>query len=210
MDNIKDPRLVELPSDEEAPQLVKAKPAKSKNKRAAEVDIEYILEGYLGKAPVEKSDKPQAKKLKNNAGQAVPGAETNGNTKAAKEVKTEERKDSKKTKKEKEAKKEETPQSNGKKVQFAEILEQGPTPSKNAPAPTKGPRNVNGVTVDDKKTGTGPTAKKGDKVGMRYIGKLKDGRVFDCEYYLCVHIRRANIRCSKQKGQAIHVQNWSR
>src|ERR1700753_1841519 len=77
LDDIKDPRLVELPSDEEAPHLVKAKPAKSKNKRAAEVDIEDMLEGFLGKAPVEKSDKPQAKKLKNNAGQAVPGAETN-------------------------------------------------------------------------------------------------------------------------------------
>jgi FK506-binding nuclear protein len=33
--------------------------------------------------------------------------------------------------------------------------------------------------VDDKKTGTGPAAKKGDKVNMRYIGKLKDGKMFN-------------------------------
>ena len=35
------------------------------------------------------------------------------------------------------------------------------------------------MTIDDKKLGTGPAAKKGDRVGMRYIGKLKDGKVFD-------------------------------
>jgi FK506-binding nuclear protein len=188
LDDIDDPRVVEIGSDDEAPQLVKVKSGKSKNKRAAEDDAEEILEGILKKISEEKSEKPQAKKLKNNAGQAVPGAEINGNTKTAKEVKSDETKESKKSKKakEKEAKKEDTPQSNGKKVQFAEKLEQGPTPSKNAPTPTKGPRNVNGVMVDDKKVGTGPAAKKGDKVGLRYIGKLKDGKVFDCEYYIAL------------------------
>jgi len=164
LDALVDPRVVELVSedDEEAPKLVKAKPQKSKNKRAAEDDAE--VESVPKKA--EEPEKRQNKKLKTNAGEAVPGAEVNG-------------KDSKKSKKEKAAKKEEaTPQANGKKVQFAEKLEQGPTPSKNAP-PTKGPRNVNGVMVDDKKAGTGPAAKKGDRVGLRYIGKLKDNKVFD-------------------------------
>lgn len=45
-----------------------------------------------------------------------------------------------------------------------------------------GVKTVEGVTVDDKKLGTGPAAKKGDRVSMRYIGKLEaDKRVFDCE-----------------------------
>ncbi|KAL6150578.1 peptidylprolyl isomerase fpr3 [Exserohilum turcicum] len=65
--------------------------------------------------------------------------------------------------------------------------EKGPTgsPKVDAPKPeakkeaAKGPRNVSGVTVDDKKEGKGRAAKKGDRVEMRYIGKLKNGKVFD-------------------------------
>ena len=33
--------------------------------------------------------------------------------------------------------------------------------------------------VEDKKTGTGPTAKPGNRVSMRYVGKLQDGSIFD-------------------------------
>ncbi|KEQ99850.1 hypothetical protein AUEXF2481DRAFT_199779 [Aureobasidium subglaciale EXF-2481] len=40
-------------------------------------------------------------------------------------------------------------------------------------------KTVNGVTIDDKKIGSGPAAKKGDRIGMRYIGKLQNGKVFD-------------------------------
>lgn len=36
-----------------------------------------------------------------------------------------------------------------------------------------------GVIIEDRKIGEGPKAKKGSKVGMRYIGKLKNGKVFD-------------------------------
>lgn len=64
-----------------------------------------------------------------------------------------------------------------KKVQFAKNLEQGPT----GPAATGSlsVKNVQGVTVDDRKIGSGRVVKKGNKVGVRYIGKLKDGKVFD-------------------------------
>ena len=72
----------------------------------------------------------------------------------------------------------------GKKVQFAKNLEQGPTPSsqdkKSETTGTLGVKNVNGVTIDDKKLGKGPAAKSGNTVAMRYIGKLEDGKVFDC------------------------------
>ncbi|KDN48494.1 hypothetical protein K437DRAFT_293833 [Tilletiaria anomala UBC 951] len=38
---------------------------------------------------------------------------------------------------------------------------------------------ANGLVIEDKKTGAGPQAKPGMKVGMRYIGKFKDGKIFD-------------------------------
>lgn len=36
-----------------------------------------------------------------------------------------------------------------------------------------------GVKLVDNKTGTGPQAKTGDMVSMRYIGKLENGKIFD-------------------------------
>lgn len=36
-----------------------------------------------------------------------------------------------------------------------------------------------GVKIKDVKLGTGPAAKKGDTIAMRYIGKLENGDVFD-------------------------------
>lgn len=38
---------------------------------------------------------------------------------------------------------------------------------------------LGGVVTEDRKVGKGPTAKTGAKVGIRYIGKLKNGKVFD-------------------------------
>ena len=35
------------------------------------------------------------------------------------------------------------------------------------------------MTIDDKTTGSGPQAKAGQKVNMRYVGKLTNGNVFD-------------------------------
>jgi FK506-binding nuclear protein len=36
-----------------------------------------------------------------------------------------------------------------------------------------------GIKIKDSKVGTGPQAKKGDTVSMRYIGKLENGKIFD-------------------------------
>ena len=36
-----------------------------------------------------------------------------------------------------------------------------------------------GLVIEDKKTGTGPMAKPGNRVSMRYVGKLQNGSVFD-------------------------------
>lgn len=89
-----------------------------------------------------------------------------------------------------------------KKVQFTKELEQGPTPSKkdtkakkdeskSEPKAEKAKKEetkekkfktstlLGGVVTEDRKTGSGALAKSGNKVGIRYIGKLKNGKVFD-------------------------------
>lgn len=136
-----------------------------------------------------KLSKKQRKKLKNNAGKGVETQTESADSK----------KDDQKAKA--------SPEQKGdKKVQFARNLEQGPSTSKKdakteskkgSKADTKaegksdfqkegekqkaglGLKVVQGVSIDDKKLGKGPAVKNGDKVGMRYIGKLQGGKVFD-------------------------------
>ncbi|KAG7798277.1 hypothetical protein KL929_002242 [Ogataea haglerorum] len=72
-----------------------------------------------------------------------------------------------------------------KSVKFNKELEQGPTgpakQSSNSEDKKKFPTKTlqGGVTIEDRTVGTGPVCKKGQKVGVRYIGKLKNGKVFD-------------------------------
>jgi FK506-binding nuclear protein len=93
----------------------------------------------------------------------------------------------------------ETADANGaeRKVQFAAKLEQGPTggqteakaPAKPALAATAKTETkpekktitlTDGVTIEEHKLGSGPKAKMGAKLGLRYIGKLaKNGKEFD-------------------------------
>ncbi|KAI4173979.1 MAG: hypothetical protein LQ348_006440 [Seirophora lacunosa] len=210
LDNLDDPRITEVQSDEEeAPKLVKNEAAtkKGKNKRPADeladepASLDDIMAKVLKPEPATngepKLSKKQMKKLKNNAGKAVEAAVEN------KEVK----------KVDSSSKDASSPKAD-KKVQFAKNLEQGPSGAAKDPkgdttqgakepkketkkegkAEAKAEATVNGETpkaslgsktlqggvkVDDKKLGTGPACKKGNKVGMRYIGKLKDGKVFD-------------------------------
>ncbi|KAK3300005.1 uncharacterized protein B0H64DRAFT_4822 [Chaetomium fimeti] len=150
------PRIKEIDTDEEeAPKLVQTKKSK---KRAAEEEAEGLDEMM---AKDEKKASKKQKKLKNNQGEAV-----------AAEAKAKEAKES--------------AAKGDKKVQFAKNLEQGPTGPAKDKAENKGDKKgalgvkvVQGVTIDDRKTGTGRTVKSGDKVGMRYIGKLQNGKVFD-------------------------------
>ena len=195
--------MTELDTDEE-PQLTKAtKPAaKGKNKRPAEDSLleedgealdDMIAEAQAAEAKkadsapsldekpkkLSKAEKKKLKKLKNNDGEAATAPIETVKDKAAE-------------------KKSNTPSVNGtsaeKKVSFAKNLEQGPTPNGTAKSsssvaseasqPSKkstslGVRDVQGVSVDDRKVGTGKQAKSGDRVEMRYIGKLENGKVFD-------------------------------
>jgi len=146
-----------------------------------------------------KLSKKQLKKLKNNAGKAVEAAVENKDVKKddKKEAKKDVKRDAKKDAKEDAATEVASPKLD-KKVQFAKNLEQGPAiAAKDKKADTKaesksetkkdgekpkaslGPKTIQGVTIDDRELGKGPAAKKGNKVGMRYIGKLEDGKVFD-------------------------------
>ena len=226
LDNLEDPRITEVASEDEAepPKLVKKEeiakieePAKKgKNKRAREEsddekEVSAGLDDIIAKSlkPEEpktngetKLSKKQLKKLKNNAGKAVEAATEN------KEVKKED------------AAAKESPLKGDKKVQFAKNLEQGPasspdtlkaeTKDKSNPDPKKegdkpkaslGVKTVQGVKIDDKKLGTGPAAKKGSKVGMRYIGKLKDGKVFDCKCASFSHRKEADNPPANKKGK---------
>lgn len=185
LDDLEDPRITEVDSEEEAPKLIKAEEKKGKNKRSAdELDEGASLDDIMAKSL--KSDaaadaeptlsNKQLKKLKKNNGDAAPAK--------AEETKNGEAKPDKK-------------------VQFAKNLEQGPTGSAekgkvaDVVAPVKGSaekpkaalgvKTVNGVKIDDKKLGTGPAAKKGDRAGMRYIGKLTNGQVFDCKSHNSRH-----------------------
>jgi FK506-binding nuclear protein len=162
LDGLGDPRITEVDSEEEeAPKLVEEK---GKNKRSAD-EIDGSLDDIMAKSLRAEADEPklskkQLKKLKKNNGEAAA-------------AKTEEATAPKSDK-------------SDKKVQFAKNLEQGPTGSaeKAKTEDTKakvGVKTVNGVKIDDKKIGTGPACKKGNRVGMRYIGKLTDGSVFDCK-----------------------------
>lgn len=179
-------RIEEIDTDEEAPKLVETK--KGKNKRAADDQADGLddLISKEGKADESKLSKKQAKKLKNNEGKAVVAEKDN-------------------------------PKSE-KKVQFAKNLELGPTgsPAEKAKQGDKGKkaangiRNEKGVTIDDRKIGNGRTAKPGDKVGMRYIGKLENGKVFDGDYPL--PRRPMNETCiltsshSQQEGPSLQLQ----
>ncbi|KAL7628677.1 peptidylprolyl isomerase fpr3 [Parahypoxylon ruwenzoriense] len=161
LDDIQDPRITEIDTDEEeeAPKLVAAQTKKGKNKRLAEDEVEGLddLIAKAGAAQEAKLSKKQQKKLKNNKGEPVGVKE---------DVKAGPAKD--------------TPPKGDKKVQFAKNLEQGPTGSAAAEkGAALGVKVIQGVTVDDRKIGSGRAVKKGNKVEVRYIGKLQDGKVFD-------------------------------
>jgi FK506-binding nuclear protein len=182
---LEDPRITEVDSEDEAPELTKVEEKKAekkgKNKRSAdELEEGNSLDDIMSKslkpeaaAEEPKLSKKQLKKLKKNNGEAAA-------------VKTDEKKPEVATP----AKSDKSDKSD-KKVQFAKNLELGPTGSAEKPKSAEatkgaktelGVKKIQGVTIDDKKLGKGPAAKKGDKVGMRYIGKLQDGKIFDCRF----------------------------
>ncbi|KAI5776693.1 hypothetical protein EDC01DRAFT_782800 [Geopyxis carbonaria] len=161
LDDVPNPRITEVASDEEETTPKKLSKTEKKNlKRAADDSAKKDDE------PEKKLSKKQLKKLKANDGKAVDATQ-------------------------------DTPDK--KQVKFAKELEQGPSSSekKKAPAAAASPAEkkadkpaaekketstkkvVQGITIEDKKVGTGAIAKNGSRLGMRYIGKLTNGKTFD-------------------------------
>ena len=71
-----------------------------------------------------------------------------------------------------------------KSVQFQQGTKEGAaaSPTGNIKYPKDNrPKRVldGGLILEDYESGTGPAAKSGQKIGMRYIGKLENGKVFD-------------------------------
>ena len=117
-------------------------------------------------------DVEQNKRLKGENGKVVTaGAETKGNEQEKKDKKKKKKKEKKgKEGKEAEADKE---QSAKKDTAAAATTDTNTTPQRVVKEIT------GGVKLVDAKLGTGPQAKKGNTVSMRYIGKLENGKVFD-------------------------------
>ena len=202
LDDMDDPRVTEVDTDEEeAPKLHQGKPPQGKKRPASDSEdepagLDEIIAKSVKPEPATngeaKLSKSQRKKLK-KAQKDAAGTESVASTTMSK------------------------PDSdNGsgvsKKVQFAEKLEQGPTPKKEVKAEKvkskasekPGIRTVNGVIIDDRKIGNGTKAKKGSKLDLRYIGKLKDGKVFDG---MSVAPRVAcTDSASQQEGEALYGQ----
>lgn len=204
LDNLEDPRITEFEDENEAPKLTKTEQPeplqKGRNKRPADESDEEpaTLDAMMDKvlkpaesapAPEPKLSKKQLKKLKNNAGKAVEAAE--GNKGVKKEDEASAAKSDKKVQFAKNleqgpsgATKEAKPTKEAKLTKEAkQDTKDDAKPGKQEhekPKATLGPKTLqDGVKIDDRRLGIGPAAKKGDKVGMRYIGKFEDGKVFD-------------------------------
>ena len=153
LDDIEDPRVAEVESEEEeAPKLVPTEGKKGKNKRPAD-EVEGLDE-QMAKAAEPKLSKKKQKKLKNNNGEAVVAEEAKKEVKADKKVQF---------------------------AKNLEQGPTGST-EKAKQAATPSVKTVNGVTIDDRTLGKGRAVKSGDSVGVRYIGKLQNGQQFDGKY----------------------------
>lgn len=201
------PKLVK---NESAPQKGKNKRAAEDSEDGKPTTLDDIMAKSLKPEPTTngepKLSKKQMKKLKNNAGKAVEAAVENQSvkkeepaTKDSPSTKTDKKvqfakdleqgpsgisKDSKPNAKEgaKEPKKESKKEA--KKESKAESEAQSKVNGE-SPKASLGPKTLQGgVKIEDKKLGKGPACKKGNKVGMRYIGKLLDGKVFDGKHIL--------------------------
>lgn len=123
--------------------------AKPESKKRPRESDAMEVEG--GDEKLSKSQKKKLKKQKAEDGKAVTTAEESTPAKQAAPEKAD-----KKDKKEKSDKKDKKEKAGGKEQELS-----------------------GGVKIVDAKVGTGPKAKNGDKLSMRYIGKLQNGTVFD-------------------------------
>jgi len=106
-------------------------------------------------APAKKQKVEEPKKAEAPKKEAAPKKEVKKEEAKKEAPKKEAKKEAKKEEPKKEVKKVEEPKKDNKKVL------------------------ANGLIIEDVKVGTGTPAKSGKKIGMRYIGRLTNGKVFD-------------------------------
>ncbi|KAF8638029.1 hypothetical protein AX16_010661 [Volvariella volvacea WC 439] len=118
------------------------------------------------------------KKQKNTDGKAVPSA---GDVESKKNEKNEEHREKEKdVKREKKEKKEKAVDGNEKKENNADNAEKNEKSADKGSLKKRVERELpGGLKITDHKVGTGPAAKKGNTISVRYIGKLPNGKVFD-------------------------------
>lgn len=126
-------------------------------------DVENRIEVLIEKEEQKKKDKKSNNKRKQENEEEEEQAQKTESNKKSKIA----------TKAEKNATKE---AKKAKKVEFKKDLEEGPTKKTQEP---KTKALEGGIIIEDRVVGKGLQAKKSSKVGMRYIGKLKNGKVFD-------------------------------
>lgn len=198
LDGLENPRIREIDTDEEEEETSKkglkkvdAKKAEKKTDKKDDKKADKKADKKGNKRAAEETPEKSTekqKKSKANDGKAVPAESATPIKKEDKKVKfaklpdvvhasspagkKNEKKEHVKEKKKEHAKEEKGDVKKDAKKQKEEKKEKQPTGN-------TGLRNVNGVTVDDRTIGTGPQAKSGQKVNMRYVGKLSDGKIFD-------------------------------
>ena len=128
------------------------------------------IEGRIEELVSEDEDKEESKKRK--------AEEKEEEEEEEEEKEEEEQPKPKKAKKEKNKKQNDQEKKVQKKVEFKKDLEEGPTKKKEEKKP-KAQVLQGGIIIEDHTIGKGPHAKKGSRIGMRYIGKLKNGKIFD-------------------------------
>ncbi|KZT08372.1 uncharacterized protein LAESUDRAFT_712896 [Laetiporus sulphureus 93-53] len=136
----------------------------------AEVGKKRPRESMEAEGELTKSQKKKQKKQKAESGKAVPA---DGEESTPAKVHGKEKKEGAKVNKEKkEGAKEHVEKKEGAK-------EDKEKKEKSTKAKASEKTLTGGVKIRDHKVGSGPAAKKGDTVHMRYIGKLENGQEFD-------------------------------
>ncbi|KAH7339406.1 hypothetical protein B0J17DRAFT_654992 [Rhizoctonia solani] len=174
------PSDLELEDDEELGdssrfEEVQDTPASTKTGKRAREDEEMadasVVTAADTSATTSKKEKKRAKKLKNEAGKAAPAPAATETIETATTVTTTTTSSPNKEKKDKPVEKKEAAKPAEKKEGGKK---DGEKKKKSEPKTLPG-----GVVIEDKTVGSGPAAKAGKKIGMRYIGRLKNGKVFD-------------------------------
>ena len=185
LDGLENPRIQEIDSDAEEEETSKKEQKKVGDKK---YDKKADKKGSK-RAAEETPEKPaeKQKKSKSNDGKAIPAESATPTMKGDKKVKFAKLPDEthapspagKKNEKKEHAKEKKKEHMKENKENIKKDTKKDHAKEEKQSTANTGLRNVDGVTIDDRTIGSGPQAKLGQRVNMRYVGKLSNGKVFD-------------------------------